>query len=77
MTVRPTVRIAQRSLDPHTNAVQSLTIAVTYGDGVQMEATILLRPRAIPNEESSIRREIQRLADALTSAALIPGGITS
>ena len=38
------VRIVQRHLHPHTNTVQALTIAVGYGDGVEVEATISLRP---------------------------------
>jgi hypothetical protein len=71
------VQIVQRNLDPRTNAVQSLTITVHYGDGAEAEATILLRPGVVPNEDKSIRQEIERLGDALVAAARSPNGVTS
>jgi hypothetical protein len=71
------VHIVQRNLHPHTNAVQALTITVQYGDGVEAEATILLRPGAVPNDEKNIRDEIARLGTALVTAARSPNGITS
>ena len=77
MTTQPTIRIVQRSMHPHSTALQTLTITVAYGEGAEMEATILLRPGAVPNDEGSIRLEVQRLADALATAARTTGGITS
>lgn len=72
-----TIRIVQRSLHPRTNAVQSLTITVQYGNGSQLEATVLLRPDAVPNEDTSIRQEFERLGKALIAAAQSPTGIAS
>ena len=69
------VRIVQRHLHPHTNTVQALTIAVGYGDGVEVEATTLLRPGVLPNDENSIREEVARLGTALILAAQSPAGI--
>jgi hypothetical protein len=69
------VRIVQRHLHPHTNTVQALTIAVSYGDGVEVEATILLRPGVLPNDENSIREEVARLGKALILTAQSPAGI--
>ena len=77
MTTQPTIHIVDRSLHPHTNAIQGLTITVAYGDGAQVEASILLRPGAVPNDENSIREEIERLGNALITAARSPNGITS
>jgi|HubBroStandDraft_6_1064221.scaffolds.fasta_scaffold117064_3 hypothetical protein len=71
------VHIVQRNLHPHTNAIQALTISTNYGDGVEAEATILLRPGAVPNDEKSIRDEIERLGNALLAAAQSQTGITS
>jgi hypothetical protein len=73
----PKVHIVQRNLHPHTNAVQALTITVHYGNDVEAEATILLRPGAVPNDEKNIRQEIERLGSALIAAAKSPNGITS
>lgn len=77
IAVAQTIRIVQRSTHPHTDAVQSLTITVHYGEGSQAEATILLRPGAVPNEDKSIRQEFERLGRALIAAAQAPGGVTS
>jgi hypothetical protein len=74
---QPTIRIIERNLHPHTGAVQALTIAVAYGDGVEAEATILLRPGVVLNDENSIREEIERLGRTILSAAQSPSGITS
>jgi hypothetical protein len=71
------VQIVQRNLHPHTNSVQALTIIAHYGDGVEAEATILLRPGAVPNDEKNIQDEIARLGVALIAAARSPNGITS
>ena len=71
------VRIVQRNIHPHANTISGLTITASYGDGAEVEASILLRPGAIPNDEKNIREEIERLGRALILAAQSPGGITS
>jgi hypothetical protein len=77
MGSQPTIRIVQRSTHPHTGALQSLTITIPYGEGTEAEATLLLRPGALPNNEQSIREEIERLGSALMSASRAANGITS
>jgi hypothetical protein len=70
------VQIVQRNIDPRTHALAALTISVSYGDGSTLEeATILLRPGAVPNDADSIRAEIDRLGRALQSAAGSANGI--
>lgn len=71
------VHIAQRNLDPHSNVITGLSITTTYDEGVSAEATILLRPCVVPNDQESIRKEIERLGKALIAAAQSPEGITS
>lgn len=71
------VQIVQRNLDPRTQALQALTITVTYGDGIQADATILLKPGLVPNKDQNIRDEIVRLGFALQNAARSPNGVTS
>jgi hypothetical protein len=70
------VNIVQRHLHPYTSTVHALTISVGYGDGVEVEATILLKSGALPNDDKSIRDEVQRLGKALIIAAQSPAGIT-
>jgi hypothetical protein len=77
MTDPTKVHIVQRHLHPDTSTVCALTISVGYGDDVELEATILLKPGALANDEGSIRDEIQRLGKALIIAAQSPAGITS
>jgi hypothetical protein len=77
MTTQQTIHIADRSLHPHTNALQAMTVTVTYGDGAEVKATVLLRPGTVPNDEISIRQEFEKLGNALISASRAPNGITS
>jgi hypothetical protein len=67
------VTIEQRSIEPRTKTLISLTITVSY-DGAQADATILLRPgeSAVADDDASIRAEIERLGKALTAAAQSP-----
>lgn len=71
----PTVKIVQRNQDVRTQALTALTITVHYGDGVEANATILLRPGVVANDEKNIRTEIERLGNALTEAAKSKSGI--
>jgi hypothetical protein len=71
------VHIVQRSLHPHTQAIQTLLIAVPYRSGSEAEISILLRSESVPNDEKSIRDEIERLGNALLEAARAPDAITS
>jgi len=50
-------------------------LTAIYDQGVSAEATILLRPCTVPNNEASIRKEIERLGNALVTAARSPDGI--
>jgi hypothetical protein len=70
------VHIVQRHLHPHTNTVQALSIKVGYGDEVEVEATILLKPGALANDNNSIREEVARLGKALIIASQSSAGIT-
>jgi hypothetical protein len=70
------VLIVQRHLHPHTNTVQAPSIKVGYGDEVEVEATILLKPGALTNDENSIRKEVTRLGKALIIASQSSAGIT-
>jgi hypothetical protein len=71
------VKILQRNVHPHpqTNALQALTLSAHYADGVEAEATILLRPGAVPNDDKSIRTVIENLAKALIEAARASDGV--
>jgi hypothetical protein len=71
------IHIVQKSLHPQTKAIETITITVRYGDHSEAEATILVRPGALPNDDKSIRREFERLGQALIAAAQSVGGITS
>jgi hypothetical protein len=70
------VHIVQRDLHPRTNTVQALSINVHYGDEVEVQATISLKPGALPNDENSIREEVARLGKALIIASQSPARIT-
>jgi hypothetical protein len=73
-----TIHIAQRNLHRHTGVVQSLTVTVRYGEGLQNEATILVRPgESLPNDDKSIRDELERLGHALIAAAQSRDGVTA
>jgi hypothetical protein len=58
------VHIVQRDLHPDTNTVQALSIKVRYGDQVEVEATITVKPGALINDENSICEEVARLGKA-------------
>jgi hypothetical protein len=77
MTAQAIIHIVDRNLHPHTNALQGMTVTATYGDGAEVKATILLRPGTVPNYETSIKQEFEKLGNALISAARAPNGITS
>src|SRR5690242_1842649 len=49
-------------------------LSVAYDQGVLAEATIMMRPCTVPNDEASIRKEIERLGNALVIAARSPDG---
>jgi hypothetical protein len=70
------VKIVQRNFEPGTSAIEALMLTVIYAQGVSAEATILLRPCTVPNNEASIRKEIERLGDALVTAARSPDGVS-
>jgi hypothetical protein len=72
MTDPTKVHIIQRHVHPDTSTVHALTISVGYGDGVEVEATIPLKPGALPNDEKSIRDEVQRLGKALNNCGAVP-----
>jgi hypothetical protein len=69
------VTIEQRSVEPRTKALLSLTITVRYGGGIQANATISLGPEAVADDDASIRAVIERLGNALTAAAQSTDGI--
>jgi hypothetical protein len=69
------VKIVQRNFEPGTSAIEALMLTAIYDQGVSAEATILLRPCTVPNNEASIRKEIERLGNALVTAARSPDGI--
>ena len=70
------VKIVQRNFEPGTNAIEALMLSVVYDQGVLAEATILMRPCTVPNDEASIRKEIERLGNALVTAARSPDGVS-
>jgi len=63
------VKIVQRNFEPGTSAIEALMLSVAYDQGVLAEATIMMRPCTVPNDEASIRKEIERLGNALVIAA--------
>jgi hypothetical protein len=67
------VKIVQRNFEPGTSAIEALMLTVIYAQGVTAEVTIVLRPCTVPNDEASIRKEIERLGNALVEAARSPG----
>jgi DNA repair photolyase len=58
------VKIVQRNFEPGTSAIEALMLTAIYAQGVTAEVTILLRPCTLPNNEVSIRKEIERLGEA-------------
>jgi hypothetical protein len=68
------VKIVQRNFEPGTSAIEALMLTAIYAQGVTAEVTILLRPCTLPNNEVSIRKEIERLGEALIAAARSPDG---
>jgi hypothetical protein len=66
------VQIVQRNLHPHTNTVQALTITVGYGDGVEVEAMILLKPGALPNDEKTFEKRSSGWAEPWCSPRTHP-----
>jgi hypothetical protein len=70
------VKIVQRNFEPGTSAIEALMLSVAYDQGVLAEATILMRPCTVPNDQASIRKEIERLGNALVIAARSPDGVS-
>jgi hypothetical protein len=70
------VRIIHRILERDTNIITALTIAAEYEQSASAEVTILMRPCAVPNDDKSIRLEIERLGHALIAVAQSPTGVT-
>jgi hypothetical protein len=70
------VKIVQRNFVPGTSAIEALMLSVDYDQGVLAEATITMRPCTVPNDEASIRKEIERLGNALVRAARSPDGVS-
>jgi hypothetical protein len=70
------VKIVQRNFEPGTSAIEALMLSVAYDQGVLAEATIMMRPCTVPNDEASIRKEIERLGNALVIAARSPDGVS-
>ena len=70
------VKIVQQNFEPGTSAIEALMLSVAYDQGVLAEATIMMRPCTVPNDEASIRKEIERLGNALVLAARSPDGVS-
>ena len=70
------MKIVQRNFEPGTSAIEALMLSVAYDQGVLAEATILMRPCTVPNDQASIRKEIERLGNALVIAARSPDGVS-
>ena len=77
MSDKPMFHNVQLDTHPHTGAVKSITLQLSYGP-TEAEATILLRPdQSLPATDDNVRQEILQLADALRAAAQSPLGVSS